>query len=543
MGYSETSSPDNYLNTPAYMNDSHVLSSMQQPSGPYSLMGSGPPPAVAPYNPQYSDPTTATIESLHRTMAVAQAASQQQDFHRGFSEQQETLATFDDSLLQNSSSMGDRAQFPSVGTFDNSHYPYDSFSSNLYSASSQSLPEHHSSPTTENAPTPFLGYSTSPSGADVHGPQPQATFPSQASSGQSQDGAPAQQNDSGASQSPEDSSSTMLPIGFKYEIAESEESSELPPASSASFKSPPPTDIASRRKKVHVKPAALIADPMMRRPSAGPRTVSQAEGFRRRSDTPLTSPMRRIVSAGGNRSIISGRVSKSGVESAQRSPINLGGFADVSSFLEHNYHNLRQPSLCRSSLSSSSLAPPTPMSPRGGEMTLAHREGPRSTASPVDGGMNFVFNAGVPGCFTTMDGDQNLSPPETPQDQISLQPLSTGWASGVEFQDKQWQFEVPDEPLYTPAQENFPLDLQMPQPSYLSNASQPVTPAFGHFNPNFSFGQESPQYKHDSPQYTVSSHSEYSFPDAQYGMGNTSPMTKHKTFQFSNTTAADFSEK
>jgi len=46
--------------------------------------------------------------------------------------------------------------------------------------------------------------------------------------------------------------------------------------------------------------------------------------------------MRRIVSAGGNRNVTSGRISKSGVESAQRSPINLNGFADAGAFMEHD---------------------------------------------------------------------------------------------------------------------------------------------------------------------------------------------------------------
>jgi hypothetical protein len=245
--------------------------------------------------------------------------------------------------------------------------------------------------------------------------------------------------------------------------------------------------------------------------------------------------MRRIVSAGGNRSVVSGRVGKAGVESAQRSPININGFSDARAFMEHNYHATRHPpSLTAGSSLNSSLAPPTPMSPRDREMTLVKRDGTRSTASPVENGMNFVFNT-VPGCFSSIE-DQNLaSPPETPQAQMAFHPLGNGWP-----------FEVPDEPLYTPAQESFSIELQMPQPSYLSSLSQPVTPAFGQFNPNFIFGNESPQYKTESPQYTLSSQGhEYSFPDSNYpgGMMSTSPMTKQKTFTFSNTTAADFSEK
>ena len=148
----------------------------------------------------------------------------------------------------------------------------------------------------------------------------------------------------------------------------------------------------------------------------GPRTVSHAEGFRRGTESPASSPMRRIVSAGGNRNVLSGRIYKSGIESSQRSPINLGGFADAGSFLEYNQQNIRNPSLTAGSSLNSSLAPPTPMSPREREMTFPKLESSRSTASPIEGGVNFVFNAGVPGCFTTMEGDQNLaSPPETPQ--------------------------------------------------------------------------------------------------------------------------------
>jgi hypothetical protein len=152
--------------------------------------------------------------------------------------------------------------------------------------------------------------------------------------------------------------------------------------------------------------------------------------------------------------------------------------------------------------------------------------------------MNFVFNAGTGG-FTTMEGDQNLaSPPETPQAQMVMHPSANNWPT-MEFSEKQWSFEVPDEPLYTPAHETFALELHMPQqPAYLASMSQPVTPAFGQFNPSFMFAHEG-----DSPQYTLSTqpHSEYNFPDGAHYMSPS--MTKQKTFQFSHTTPADFSEK
>jgi hypothetical protein len=511
---------------------------VQQPPAPFGLP-SGPPPPVAPYNPQYSDPSSASMESLHRTMAAAQAASEHDEYD--FVDH-DSLNTFRGGSLIHDSANSDRAHFPSpeesVVNFDQYSYP-SAFANNIYNNSSQRA-ELQSPPEEHHTPTLFSAYPTS-SEVEVSAPQAVTAFPSQLLT--QFDSLPQQANGSNSdSQSPENSSASTLAIGF-HDIAESDETSASPPAPSNPFRfppPPPPMDIASRRKKVQHKPAALIADTLhSNRPSMGPRTVSHAEGFRRPMDSPVSSPMRRIVSAGGNRNVLSGRVYKSGVESAQRSPINLGNFPE--SFMEQNFHTIRvPPSLTAGSSLNSSLAPPTPMSPREREMTLVKRETSRSTASPNEGSMNFVFNAGTGG-FTTMEGDQNLaSPPETPQAQIVMHPSSNHWQT-IEFPEKQWSFEVSDEPLYTPAHETFPLELHMPQPAYLTSMSQPVTPAFGQFNPNFLFAHEG-----DSPQYTLSTqphsdfHSEYSFPDTHYMSPS---MAKQKTFQFSHTTPADFSEK
>lgn len=507
-------------------------------------MMSRPPPPVAPYNPQYSDPSTASMQSLHRTMAAAQAASRQHDFQVALMNPNTAFSPFGGPLVHTSTNV-DRARFPSSASassmvqFDASE-GYSYTGSNVPSLYSVSNPSISESPGIISTPTSFHTYAGRSSADNVLS-QALTAFPSQLLPSQCNDELPSLSNDSGESQSPEESRSSVVEIDFKYDLPESDEMSDTsPPAPSAPFKTPTPMDIASRRKKVHVKPAALTPDTLKSRPGMGPRTVSHAEGFRRLSDSPIGSPMRRIASAGGNRNVFSGRICKSGAESAQRSPINLGGFAEAGAFLEHNFKNIRQPSLTAGSSLNSSLAPPTPMSPRRGEMALAKRDYARSTASPPDGGMNFVFT-GVNNCFTSMDGDQNLaSPPETPQAQMSLHTVASGWPTGVDFGDKQWHYEVPDEPLYTPAHDNFQLELQTPQPSYLSSMSQPVTPAFGQFNPNVIFG-------HDSPQYNISNYSEYSFPESnsQYtgGMTSTSPMTKQKTFQFSNSTPADFTEK
>lgn len=538
LGYSEPSSPDFYTHGNGYYSDGQLMP-MPQTSAAFPMMN-GPPPPVASYNPQYADPSTASMESLQRTLAVAHAA--EHDEYHTFVDQQDPLGAFGGSLPHDFSAT-DRVQFPSpepLPNFDGNgnqqaYTEYCSqFSSGLYS---EGHPLEVQSPdeTTNQTPTPFNTYSASGPAA----PQLITTFPSQLLPSRAQDSVP-HSSDENESQSPEGHSASA--IGFKYDMSESDSTSPPPPPPSASipFKSPPPpADIASRRKKVHVRPAALAAETLRSRPAMGPRTMSHAEGFRRPVESPIGSPMRRIASAGGNRNVLNGRIYKSGIESSQRSPINIGTFESAGAFMEHNYHNIRNQSLTASSSLNSSLAPPTPLSPRG-EMTLVKREGTRSTASPVE---NFVFNAGTGG-FTTLEGDQSLSPPETPQAPMTLNP-SHAWAHGLEFSEKQWSFDVPDEPLYTPAHDTFPLELHMPQPSYLTSISQPVTPAFGQFNPNFMFGHESPQFT-ESPKYTLSTQtgSEYSFPDASpHFLGMSPTMTKQKTFQFSHTTAADFSEK
>lgn len=535
--YSEPSSPDFYSG-PRHYSDSHLGSTQQQ--GSFSF-NSGPPAAVASYNPQYANPPSASMESLHRTMASAQAtSSEHEDFPR-FADHQDS---FTESIIHDFPH-GDRAQFPStdhsVSQFDDSQaYSYPSNFTNIYNNSQPVIELHTSEHRSNQTPTPYNSYPNS--GTDSNLAIPMTDFSSQLFPSQC-DGLPSSDRHDSICESPEESQEMTRAIDFKYDnIPESDESSACPPDPSIAFKSPPPPmDIASRRKKVQVRPAALLADTLRGRPAAGPRTVSHAEGFRRPSESPAASPMRRIVSAGGNaRNVMSGRVYKSGVESSQRSPINLGGFSDAGSFIEHNYHSIRQaPYLTRGN----SLAPPTPMSPREREMSFANR---RSTASPVDGGVNFVYNAGT-GCFTSTESDQNLaSPPETPQGHLAIGIPGHPWIQTMDYPEKQWSFEVPDEPLYTPAGDSFPIELHMPQPSYLASISQPVTPAFGSFNPSFIFGGHgSPQFQNESsPQYTLSTQtgSEYSFPQDHFVPGM-SPVTKQKQFQFSHTTAADFTEK
>ncbi|PQE11123.1 homeobox domain-containing protein [Rutstroemia sp. NJR-2017a BVV2] len=542
LGFSEPSSPEYFQNN--YMADNQVLS-MQSTSTPFSL--NGPPPATAPYNPQYHDPTTASLESLQRTMAAAQAASSTHDFSGGYVSHDGL--PFGGSLSLHDPSHLDRAQFPSVssslGHFDASHFGFQSnYQDSLFNAAVQSEISDSG-----NTPTPFTTF------ADVEnaGSLSMQSFPSQLIPQSFTEALALRPHESNDGQASENSNEATPSLGFQYESPESAESSLSPPPASSLFKSPPPpTDLAARRKKVHVKPAALGTDTMRSRPSLGPRTVSQAEGFRRQVASPLPSPMRRIVSAGGNRNVLSGRVQKQGVESAQRSPINLGGFENVDSFVEQNYHHIRlPPSLTAGSSLNSSLAPPTPMSPRERKMSLENRENSISSASSSEGGLNYLYNGDL-GCIAAVDSAQvtDQTPPETPQAQLGLQSASGGWPSGSERHDSQWGFDVSDEPLFTPGHDSFPVELQMPQPSYPSSFSQPVTPAFGQFSQGFVYDDEVPHFKETSPIFSLSNQgqqSEYSFPDAHgypMGMVGSSPtMTKQKQFQFSNTTAADFSEK
>lgn len=72
------------------------------------------------------------------------------------------------------------------------------------------------------------------------------------------------------------------------------------------------------------------------------------------------------------------------------------------------------------------------------------------------------------------------SPPETP-----------GNPNGFN-----WAYEVPDDALLTPGFSSFDSMMQVPQPHYVSplTASQPPTPAFGHFN-GFPFAHHSPVFE------------------------------------------------
>ena len=457
-------------------------------------------------------------------MAMAHTA-QSNDFHN-FEEQNDDLDMFGAPVLVSDLSHVDRAHFPSVSeslaqldgvssSFDFTH----AFPAQSYDASMTSLPASGS---------PDINLSLAPLPQSNSHEAQQVPSPSH-------DGI--QQEIHGINPG----SQATPSIGFNIELTDGDPLSLSPPAPSTLFKAPPPpTDLASRRKKVQNRPAALDPDAMRGRPAVGPRTVSQAEGFRQRVASPLTSPMRRIVSAGGNRNVLSGRIQKQSIESAQRSPRHFHTFQDVGSFMETNRQNIRFPSALYSS-----LAPPTPMSPRERDNDTSG-----SSASPPDMGFNYSINNGATPCMPSIEQSQILaSPPETPQAHLMFQQSSSSWPNGNDVSENIWNFDVQDQPQFTPGLDSFPSEqLSMPQPAYLMSSSQPVTPGFSHLNSPSFFDIDSPHIKHDSPQYMPGNQGQIDFStlEAQYpqgAFGLSEAMAKQKTFQFSNSTPADFTEK
>ncbi|KAB8291192.1 hypothetical protein EYC80_009880 [Monilinia laxa] len=531
---------------------------MPQQSSSMSFSTTGPPPATAPYNPQYQDPTTASLESLSRTMAAAQAASQSGDFSGNFNLHHNGTRHLEMQGIAEPSDL-DRAQFPTdinFPNFNDASYHFQHQFNNIYHEPEQM--DSFATAESGHTPTAFNTFSdadtmrslSTTSASSQAAPQPFGdvlTF------------RPHESSDSQGSEHGNEATPSLAPsLGWQFSSPKTGSPSSPPPASSLFKSPPPPTDLAARRKKVQVKPAALGTDTMRGRPSVGPRTMSNIDGFRRSVASPIpSSPMRRIVSAGGNGrngNVLTGRIQKPGIESAQRSPINIQGFENA--WMEHHCGLMNQPSLTAGSSLTSSLAPPTPMSPRERQMTLK-----RENSLSNDGELNIMFNVqGNHGLPTFIDPSQTTdqTPPETPQTSLGLLPTPTsGWPGSTEQNNSEqhWNYEIPDDPLYTPNHDSFASELSMPQSSY---SSQPVTPAFGSFSQGgFLSGNahDSPQFTNSaSPLYTLSNQcgsAEYSFPNdaipqfQHLGLVGSSPTmtTKQKQYQFSNVTPADYSEK
>ncbi|KAL3428034.1 homeobox transcription [Phlyctema vagabunda] len=505
LGYSESDSPE-YFGTNSFY-DSNGMLPIQANQTLYPLL-TGPPPAIASYNPQYSDPTGASIESLERTMAAAHAAAaahriSAQEFHEGYVQQNDGLPNFGGPLVLRSGPNGDRAPFPAptAPRYNNENLFQEDPSLLHFEDSVQSLND------ATETPTMFNGY-TVPSDLISVSPQAMTNFGSHLLP-------------SAESLSPS-GSDNMESLEYQNDASEHSSTSQSPPAPGQFRSPPPPSDIAKRRNVAH-KPAALGMEVIRNRPQLGPRTVSQADSYRRPMASPGASPMCRTFS--GN-SVITGRVMKPGARPPQRSPIDMKFFSDT---MERNYHTSNlPPSLTTGSSLNCSLAPPTPMSPMEHGM-----RGSTTESSSPESSLNFMVGGSSQGFFGT-DGESNMaSPPDTPGPNAWYLP------------GNDWKYGMSDEPIYTPANDEFPahFTLETQTPAYLASVSQPVTPAFGgDFNHNLLLQNNS------SPQYLVNScgQPEYSFSEGLPSLGflpGSSPQSKSKTFQFSNSTPADFTEK
>jgi hypothetical protein len=327
---------------------------------------------------------------------------------------------------------------------------------------------------------------------------------------------PPSPDESREDQNPEDRTGDLLTIGCVPSEVEPWTTSFLAPSPRFRFKSPPPpSDIASRRHKVRAKPVALTADALRTGQPASPRTFFNAEETAHPINGLAVSPSPPTSLDGKAKSILSGqvrRVDKSSVKSPQ--PISSKtDFAENNCTAGLRYIHQKNEKIGAESLSSvpyafsnysieppslissdgppsnkSDLGPLTPTLAQERVLTLSKREYSELTVSPSEASMNFVFNSSTGG-FTTMEDVQNVSQPNPPQIENSVHLLSP-WPAGVD--EKQWQLQIPDEPLYASARVTFPTDIQKPKPSHLQSNNPPKTFQFSHCTPADFLGECKP---------------------------------------------------
>lgn len=254
-----------------------------------------------------------------------------------------------------------------------------------------------------------------------------------------------------------------------------------PAPSNKTFVSRPPVNIALRRKKVQQRPAALTAHTLSNRQLAGPCTTSHVDGSHFSAKSPCELSMRRIVSAGGNRAVVSGRVQKHSFDVSQRSPINIGGFENVGTIMDYNFHNIyNPPPLTGISSICGSLAPPTPI-----DFNFGSQDSNGPITSPGDGSHNFLFNYNTTNCLISIDkSNQDLTMVENlqslPLDQIS----SNHWPTPIDYHDKNSYCKINEEPSYTTINNQFSSRLQLNEqlPSDIKNqyATQGFIPSYSY---------------------------------------------------------------
>lgn len=313
---------------------------------------------------------------------------------------------------------------------------------------------------------------------------------------------------------------------------------ELPPSSSnISFKPRPPMNIALRRKKVRHRPAALTTDSLRSRLATGPCTISHVEGFYLPLKSPIGSPTRKIVSAGGNQSVVSGRIHKSKFETNPRSPIYIGGFETVDGFMEHNFLNFyNPPSLTDLSSLCGSLASSTPS-----EINSAGLDGSKSSFSNLDVSSNHLFNFNASSCFLPeFKGNHEInSHPNQPQPMF--QNSSESWSEGVDCKNNQFIFETPDNQDYSSYQDSFAYQTNLVDTVSLGSLSKHLNSALAQQSKqNYLVDDLSPP--HENPYFAHLIDNEYSCSDAKLNSENLVQNYKQqqKVFEFSHTTPADF---
>lgn len=522
LAYSEPSSPEHFNPTGYFDNHLHTSDSN---SLPFSH-NNGPSPPIPSYHPRYDNPAAASINSLQRTLIEAEAAVKRGEFDIEFEEQQ--ADHFVGSSPYDEFPSADRARFSetvpqNLGGF--------AFTNGIYSDGRFAEPLL-TQPLNLQEPQQTQGFSsyiTIPENSQAPLPNSIPTFPSQLLGGQ------AGQED-------------LTPRPFQVQgFPEVKVESDLhsPPAGTdLRFKSPPPpADLASRRSKP--RPANLGTSALRDKTSTGPKTANNTEAVKRLQGSP-TAAMRRVASASGL-NVLAGRIQKSS-QLPQRSPLTRNFSLGATNFLEQNAQMLKQVPLRNRSWLSRPRGPPTPRSPRDmpQESIIQQDDGSQhdgqtpqdqntpssSSQSESDGG--YSFDRTVPGCLTTHGLMTNMvSPPETPAHPHGL---------------SHWSFDVPDDPLHTPAFTAFSADtfMQMPQPQYVSplTGSQPPTPAFGQFN-GFPYINQSPVFEMVGPHDMGTSEyffSESGIPPYAIVASTKSPQDqpKEKTYTFNNATQKDF---
>lgn len=519
LAYSEPSSPEHFNGAGFF--DDHF----QAAENPVVAFPSGnePPAPLASYHPRYENPAVASINSLHRTLMVAEAA--RGELESQFQDQQ-AHEEFSNPMPFDAFPSADRAQFPATSPQTTTGFQFNDNvdSTERFVEPLLTQPIMLQEP---QAPQGFGCFVTMAESGHAMVEASMPTFPSQLI------GIPGDQ----------DLTPRPFPAQDFNEVEVRNETQPMPAAMESSFKAPPPpADIAGRRSKP--RPAALGTSALRDKTSTGPKTASNTEVVKRMHGSPS---MRRVASANGL-NVFAGRITKSS-QLPQRSPLKRNFSAGPNSFAEQNAHIIKQMPLRNRTWLNRPRGPPTPRSPReilliqdsmSPEGNLQSNDSTREddpnqqdnttpSSSQYESDGSYMFDRAMIGSYTAHGLMTDMvSPPETPANPHG----------GIH-----WGYDVTDEVLLTPGfAEGF---MQMPQPQYVSplTASQPATPAFGPFH-GFPQANHSPIF--DMALSSDQGVGEYFFGDSlpPYPMVSSSKspteQPREKTYTFNNATQKDF---